>query len=409
MSLADDLMAGVKTATKKWKTEKRRADRYDRVSSSQLSYMRMNYSYSIRDAAFDVMEEAYNKVSSNGRYYANARQIMYAARPGIIKITTKELGKNFDIYFTQTLLKDYLETYESKTRGWKVVWDARGHMIEPFTGHKIGLGGIDVEQYGRNWHATVNNDSPEIPILIDTKGPANRFKNVLFIEKEGFTEVLTDAKIHERYDMAMMSTKGIPVKAACDLINMFESEGVRVFVLHDFDKDGFKIVRTLREGTRMAWGSDVIDLGLRLEDVKDLEAELVTYHSDPSWYLKHDCDATEEEVKFLSGNGYRGHRVEINAMTSEQLITWLEKKFKEYGIEKMIPEDDSLIAGFKRADYLQQLETKIAELEEEDYTENIDTPDDLSVQIKELLKKNPEMSWDQAIWKIAEEISENKE
>lgn len=402
MSLTDDLLASVGNATKSWKAEKRKADRNDRVSASQLSYLRASYSYSIKDAAYDVMEAAYNKVSSNGKYYANARQLMYAARPEIIKRTTKDLGKNFDIYFTQILLKDYLEDHDEKTRNWKVVWDARGHFIEPFTGHKIGLGGIDVDQYFNGWRGDISNDSPDIPILIDTKGPENRYNNVLFIEKEGFTEVLMDAKIHKRYDMGLMSTKGIPVKAACDLIGKFDNLGVRVFVLHDFDKDGFKIVRTLREGTRMAFGSDVIDIGFRMEDIKDLQAETVYYRSDPSAYLKYDCHATSEEIAFLRGNGYRGRRVEINAMTSEQLIAWLERKFKEYEVKKLIPDNDTIIAGFKRASYLQQLKEKIEELEEEGFAENIDAPEDLKSQVEELLEKNPDMSWDEAVWEIAE-------
>jgi hypothetical protein len=52
------------------------------------------------------MEDAYNHASSNGRYYANARQIMYAARPAILsRCAVTELK---DVYFTQNLLKDYL-------------------------------------------------------------------------------------------------------------------------------------------------------------------------------------------------------------------------------------------------------------------------------------------------------------
>ena len=42
---------------------------------------------SVKDAAAQIMEQAYLKVSGNGRYPANARQIMYAARPHIQKVT----------------------------------------------------------------------------------------------------------------------------------------------------------------------------------------------------------------------------------------------------------------------------------------------------------------------------------
>jgi DNA topoisomerase VI subunit B len=397
LGFKDVLISAIKSVTKQWKAAKRKADKEDKVASRHLNELRRKVTkISLRDAAFDVMENAYNKVSSNGKYYANARQIMYAARPDILRYTNKsELD---DVYFTQTLLKDYIEQ-EGKDN-WKVVWDARGHMIEPFTNHKIGLGGIDVEKYGKEWHSGIDIDSPEIPVLISTSGPANRFKNVLFVEKEGFTEVLTHAKIPERYDMAIMSTKGIPVKAACDLINEFEKQDVRVFVLHDFDVDGFKIMRTLREGTRMASGSDAIELGLRFEDIEGLPSEPVSYKSDPELYLKYDCGASSEEIKFLLGtHGYRygGRRVEINAMTSEQLITWLECKFEQYEVEKVIPDDTTLRTGFKRANHMKQL---IRKIQEQEYAEDIEIPDDLSQQVVKLLQENPEISWDQALWDI---------
>src|SRR5690606_16594938 len=97
----------------------------DRVSRSALQRMRMPRT-SIREVAFYVMEDAYNKASANGKYYANARQIMYAARPEILKhADATDLDS---VYFTQTLLKDYIEEY---CPDWKVVWDARGHLIEP--------------------------------------------------------------------------------------------------------------------------------------------------------------------------------------------------------------------------------------------------------------------------------------
>jgi hypothetical protein len=61
---------------------------------------------SFKEAAAQIMEEAYFKVSGNDTLPANARQIMYAARPHIQKVTGRELRND---YFTQTLLPDYLD------------------------------------------------------------------------------------------------------------------------------------------------------------------------------------------------------------------------------------------------------------------------------------------------------------
>jgi hypothetical protein len=93
---------------------------------------------SIRDAAWRVMESAYAVASGDGGYPANARQIMYAARPSILELTGRDALD--DKYFTQTLLPDYLEEHPSETAGWDVVFDARGHFVEPHTTRSVPLG-----------------------------------------------------------------------------------------------------------------------------------------------------------------------------------------------------------------------------------------------------------------------------
>jgi tetratricopeptide (TPR) repeat protein len=65
-------------------------------------------SMSFKEAAWSVMPEAYRIASANGSLPANVRQIMYAARPAILKLTGKEYLD--DNYFTQHLLRDYVET-----------------------------------------------------------------------------------------------------------------------------------------------------------------------------------------------------------------------------------------------------------------------------------------------------------
>ena len=108
-----------------------------------------------------------------------------------------------------------------------------------------------------------------------TSGPANRFGAVLFIEKEGFDEILKAARIAERYDIAIMSTKVMSVTASRLLVDRLH---VPLLVLHDFDQSGFSIIGTLRRSTRRYRFSgpvNVIDLGLTLADIEryGLQAE----------------------------------------------------------------------------------------------------------------------------------------
>src|SRR5205814_6260951 len=105
---------------------------------------------SIKDAAYAVMEAAYLKASSNRRLPANARQVMYAARPYILAHASKPWGPSTDQYFTQTLLPDFMEAYPGLTANWDVVFDDRGHFLEPHTDERIGLGTIAVRHYVRH-------------------------------------------------------------------------------------------------------------------------------------------------------------------------------------------------------------------------------------------------------------------
>src|SRR5206468_1477902 len=152
--------------------------------------------------------------------------------------------------------------------------------------------------------------------------------NVLLIEKEGFGELFNRAQIAQRYDLAVMSSKGMNSTAARTLVEKLP--GVRFLVLHDFDKSGFSILGTLTRSTRRYHFerlADIVDLGIRLADVKaeGLEAERVRYTQDPEENLRLN-GATAAEIDFLLSNG--GQRVELNAFDSDHLIEWLERKLQ---------------------------------------------------------------------------------
>jgi DNA topoisomerase VI subunit B len=417
--VAEALEKCVTGAAQEWKKCKRKADRDDRIRERDLERLRKANrprKVEIKGAAYRVMAEAYRHASSNNTLPANARQIMYAARPLVLKLTGGKCWKRSS-YFTQRLLVDFINEHPELTANWDVVYDARGTLREPHTGSRVPLGTVPVRNYLSTWRDFIGEASD--PALrferrCGTGGPANRYRFALFVEKEGFDHLLERARIAERYDLAIMSTKGMSVTAARKLVERLSEAGVTVLVLRDFDKSGFSILHTLAASNgryRYRSAPRIIDLGLRLEDVREmgLTSEPVNYQSkkqDPRDNLRAS-GATEEECDFLVTprpfGGWTGDRVELNAMASDQFIAFLERKLAQAGVTKLVPEQAALERAYRRAVRLQRLEHVIEEaIRNVDQADPEPSPGDLAERIRSEIE-GTEMPWDEAVWRIARE------
>jgi hypothetical protein len=405
--------------TRSWKDAKRQADRDGRLREQQLERLRKarrTKALSIKEAAYRVMEEAYLHASGNKADPANARQIMYAARPRVLELTGGRCWSKSS-YFTQVLVPNFVEAHPDLTADWDVVYDARGRLVEPHTGRQIDLGTLQVRHYVAGWTAAIPDDPFKVMLepSCPTRGPANRYRFVLFVEKEGFYPLLERHRIAERFDIAIMSTKGMSVTAARRLVDEFSGRGVTVLVLRDFDASGFSIVHTLHTDSRryrFRNTPQVIDMGLRLEDVREmgLQAEPVEYRSnkDPRERLR-ECGATEGECDFLArpaGQGWAGERVELNAMTSPQFIAFLERKLANAGVGKVVPDGDALGEAFRRAWRHAVVQEAIDRaVEEVDNLELPEMPTDLAERIGERIK-GTSRRWDGALWEIVRKAQE---
>jgi DNA topoisomerase VI subunit B len=408
------LARGMAAVTKPWKALKKQSDREDRVRQRDIEHylkQQQRQYLNVKQAVYQVMEAAYLEASAQGRLPANGRQIMYAARPKVQALTGGKSWKKSS-YFTQKLLPRFLEDHPELTAAWDVVFDDRGHFVEPHTEHRIGLGTLAVRQYIGQWHAKLPGDEVSMALEHDypTRGPANRYRFALFVEKEGFNPLLEAERIAQRYDLAIMSTKGMSVTAARQLVEQLSAHGVTILVLHDFDKSGFSIVHTLQSDTRrytFKTRPKMIDLGLRLADVHamGLASERVDYEGqiDPRMNLRA-CGATEEECQYLVRQGgawgWIGQRVELNAMTSDQFIAWLERKLAAEGVKKVAPNRATLAHAYRRAvrqaRVQEAIDAALADLEEEG---EIAVPNDLAEQLRETLDGSAK-SWDQVLWDL---------
>ena len=372
MKIGDAIHTGVTQITKPWTTYRRKELRDERRGArARAELMRGSVREpSIKQIANAVMADAYLKASSGGTLPASARQIMYQARSLILDRTDKTLGKDFDQYFTQQLLPAFLRDFPGRTAGWDVVFDARGHLWEPHTDCEIQLGTLAVRDYLGDIDDKVAAPGipgmPEtLPLRYPTHGPTGRYRDVLLIEKEGFLPLLRAAQIAERFDVAIMSTKGVATTAARTLMEGLD--GVRFLVVRDFDKGGFTIVGTLQRDTeryQFENPPEVVDLGLRGEDVEaeDLPSEPVHYHERFPQDNLRENGATEAEIDFLVTGYRRGQRVELNAFSSERFIAWLEQKLEAHGVEKLIPDAATLAAAYRRAMYFHAINADLRRL-----------------------------------------------
>jgi hypothetical protein len=246
-----------------------------------------------------------------------------------------------------------------------------------------------------------------------TCGPLHRYRHALFVEKEGFNPLFEQVALAARFDLAIMSTKGMSVTAARQLVEALSDEGVTILVVHDFDKAGFSIVHTLRSDTRryqFATTPNVVDLGLRVEYVEalGLESEPVTYKGrvDPRRNLQ-EAGATTAECAFLVREAGRevwfGQRVELNAMTSDQLVTWLEAQLKAHGVAKVVPERTVLQEAYRRAHRLAAIQQAIDTTNEAEAKKKVRVPGKLEALVRAVLAKVPTAPWDAVVWELARE------
>jgi hypothetical protein len=396
-SVANDIIDAVEAATSKWTRQKKSEERHPGMVRYRASRMTREPRTTQKEAAWQVMEAAYMAASGNGSLPASARQIFYQARPKIMELTEdKELAYG---YFSQTLLPDYIEEHGMD---WNVVYDARGHFLEPHTNRRIGCGTIEVGNYLHAMKEPSIVPAEFSDANIDIIGPAGNLSAVLFCEKEGFNPLFKAVNLANRFDLMIISTKGVSVTAARQLVDSICGDhDLPLFVLHDFDVAGFLILATLQRDTRRYQFSsafEVIDLGLRLADIGGLEREPAASTRTGTSMLRAQLaenGAADAEIAILVNE-----RVELNAMTSDALVEMIERKLKDYGVEKVIPSDDGLLAETYRAFHCsQQLREKFEEIKDEfeDEDSEIEVPRDLKKQVRAVLDKHGDLRWDDAI------------
>lgn len=265
-----------------------------------------------KDIVLHYLSAAIEKASGGGHYKFSQRQLYYAVRPYVITHLEKQPDYN---YFCR-LLTEYEAAYGDIPNLYR---DPRGVLYHPHLGEEIPLGTIAVENYKR---------------------PAWTFNKILYSEKEGFFTILRDAKFPERYDCALLTSKGFASRAVKDLFDLLgdTDEDIYFFCIHDADAAGTKIYETLQGATLARPGRRIKVINLGLDPEEALGMNLEVEQVPDTKHRKAVGDYLDYEWK----HWLQSNRVELNAMTSPQFLDWLEQKFDAYDIPKVIPSTDTL-------------------------------------------------------------------
>jgi GNAT superfamily N-acetyltransferase len=316
--IGDTIWSAVKPLYK----EAKRQERAARVSPKTY-YAPIPKTY-IKDIVFEVLPRAIRNAGTT----FNRRDLYYATRPLAYNHFEWEIGKTLDYsYFSQGLLTEYQEERGVIAGMWT---DPRGHLHEPHTGNSVALGTREIAAY---------------------QFPEYTFDKILYVEKEGELPKLQEAKLGERYDMAICSGKGQPTEAVRSLFERAEGGDYQLFVFHDADLDGYDIARVMAEETRRMpdYSVDVVDIGLTVEDALEMGLASEPFHrkKNISWELRMRLSDTAKEYLYQR-NGYSrgisGQRFELNAILPDtRRVEYIERKLEENGVRgKVIPPEEKL-------------------------------------------------------------------
>ena len=118
-----------------------------------------------------------------------------------------------------------------------------------------------------------------------------------------------------------------------------------------------------------------------------------------SCWAKSSTLTTTPSVSY--GRSWRASRhSSVNAMTSPQFVSYLERKLQEHGVRKVVPDDQTLELMFRREYLLEVAEEHIRRVWEKCRTLEVLTPDGLREQVSQAIRGTA-TPWDAAVRDIA--------
>ncbi|HMF28080.1 MAG TPA: hypothetical protein VKE42_04870, partial [Candidatus Cybelea sp.] len=102
----------------------------------------------------------------------------------------------------------------------------------------------------------------------------------------------------------------------------------------------------------------------------------------------------DAEIEFLLRE-----RVELNALTSEELVEMVERKLRAHGLQKVVPDKEILAETYRSFHRSNELRERFEEIEAEfdEEADEVTVPKNLAKRVREVLRKHPDLRWDDAV------------
>jgi hypothetical protein len=198
---------------------------------------------------------------------------------------------------------------------------------------------------------------------------------------------------------------------------MLEDDGepVMCFCIHDADADGTMIYQSLVEETASRGRRRIEIVNLGLDPAEAVNMGLPSEKVDRSKGKSPAGYVSSEERDWL-----KRHRIELNAMTTPQFLSWLDRKMEQFEPKKLIPPSEVIQEKFE-GELFSSVEGAVTEkiLREARAKEQIQAAfeetkekvagESWGQEIREALDKNPALGWRAPVKVIAEEIVSGKE
>ena len=334
---------------------------------------------------------------AGGGHRFSLRQLYYAIRPFV----KTELNEELDYGNFGRIITEYEGENGEDIPG--MYRDDRGTLYHPHLHEQISLGTRMVEHY---------------------EPPDWTFNKVLYIEKEGFFQILQDVKWPERHDCALLTSKGYASRAARDLLDSLGEcgEELMFFCVHDADAPGTMIYQTLQEETKARPGrkAKIINLGLEPWEGLEMDLEPENLVQDKNKPKKRKAVGDYIKTKNPKYEDWlQTQRIELNEMSTPQFLQWLDDKMKEHGRGKLIAPDGVMAKELhdKAREKLKQTLTESILLENDlegqvnrEYEKLKPVLDEkakeLAKDVTEALQNEPVQSWRDPVLKVAEDVVE---